>query len=119
MSYEFMVTLCALRICSFFFSMLACVGLFVLTLIVILGGDGEYGVLNIFIFVDLRLVQGLVEVRWIVILVGNSDTDEFSNCVRERREREKKMKLVDCCLLEFFIEPKLGSNVFPSVHWRC
>lgn len=54
--------------------------LLILTLIVILGGDGEDRVLDVLVFVNLCFVEGLVEVRWIVILVGNSNTDEFGNC---------------------------------------
>lgn len=56
----------------------------------IFGGDGEHGVLNIFVLVDLRLVQGFVEVRWVVILIGDSNTDEFGYC-GGRRKREKKL----------------------------
>lgn len=45
----------------------------------IFGGDGEYSVLNVFILVDLRLVQFFVEVWWIVILVCDADADEFGH----------------------------------------
>lgn len=54
-----------------------------LTFIVILGGDSEYGVLDVFVFINLRLVQSLVKVGWIVILVSDSNSDEFGNCGRE------------------------------------
>lgn len=43
----------------------------------IFGGDGEDGVLDVLIFVHLRLVQLLVEVRRVVILVRDADTDEL------------------------------------------
>lgn len=56
---------------------------YVLTFIVIFGGDGEYGVLDVFIFVDLRLVQLFVEIRWVVILVSDPDADEFSHWKKE------------------------------------
>lgn len=52
----------------------------VLTLIVIFGGDGKHGMLNVFIFVDLSLVEAFVEVWWIVVFVGNTNTDEFCDC---------------------------------------
>lgn len=58
---------------------------YVLTFIVIFGGDGEHGVLDVLIFVDLSLVELLVEVRWVVILVSDSDADEFSHWKRHRR----------------------------------
>lgn len=43
------------------------------------GGDCKNGVLNVFIFVDLRLVEGLVEVRRALILVRDSGPDELGH----------------------------------------
>lgn len=55
----------------------------VLTLVVIFGGDGEYRVLNVFIFIYLCLVEALVEVWGIVVLVGYPDSDEFRYCNKD------------------------------------
>lgn len=51
----------------------------VLTFIVIFGGDSKDGVLDVFIFVHFRFVKSFIEVRWIVILVRNTNTDKFCN----------------------------------------
>lgn len=50
-----------------------------LTFVMIFGRDRKDGMLNIFILVDLRLVQGLVEVGRVVILVGDTDAYELCN----------------------------------------
>ena len=50
-----------------------------LTLVQILGSDGEDGVLDVLILIHLSLVQGLVEERRVVILVRNADTDELGH----------------------------------------
>lgn len=50
-----------------------------LTFIVILGGDCEHRVLDVLVLVHLRLVQRLVEERWIVIFISDSDSNEFCN----------------------------------------
>lgn len=50
---------------------------YVLTFIVIFGGDGKDGVLNIFIFVDFRFIKSFVKVRGIVILICDANTDEL------------------------------------------
>lgn len=55
----------------------------------ILGGDGEYGVLDVLILVDLRLVQLLVEVRRVVILVGDPDADEFCHWKKKPKLLQK------------------------------
>lgn len=52
----------------------------VLTFVVIFGGDGEHGVLDVLILVHLCLVQLLVEVWRVVILVSDADTDELGHC---------------------------------------
>lgn len=52
----------------------------VLTFIVVFGGDSEDCMLYIFILVDFRLVQLLVEVRRVVILVGDANADELCHC---------------------------------------
>jgi len=59
----------------------------VLTFIVILGGDSKDGVLNILIFIHFRLVECLVEVRWVVILVSDADPDEL--CDWKKKERNE------------------------------
>lgn len=46
----------------------------------VFGGDSEDCVLYIFILVDFRLVQLLVEVRRVVILVGDANADELCHC---------------------------------------
>lgn len=95
---------CSLSLCVFFLSILLIfllvgfytfdgqmIGVDSLTLIVIFGGDGEYGVLNVLIFVDLGLVQVLVEVRRVVVLVGDANSDEFRHCFGrgEKKIRER------------------------------
>ena len=50
-----------------------------LTFVEIFGRDSENGVLDVFIFVHLGLVESLVEVGRVVVLVGNSDADEFGH----------------------------------------
>ena len=51
----------------------------ILTLVLVGGGDGEHGVLDVLVLVHLGLIQTLVEVGWIVILVRNPDTDELGH----------------------------------------
>lgn len=61
----------------------------ILTLIVIFGGDGEYRMLNVFIFIYLRFIKGLVEVRRIIVFVGDANSDEFGDCNKiVQRQRE-------------------------------
>lgn len=48
-----------------------------LTLVEIFGGDGEHRVLDIFVLVHFGLVVGLVEIGRIVVLIGDSDANEF------------------------------------------
>jgi hypothetical protein len=55
-----------------------------LTFVVVLGGDGEDGVLDVFILVNFRLVQRLVEERWVVILVGDANADELGYCNKQQ-----------------------------------
>lgn len=43
----------------------------------IFGGDGEYRVLNVLIFIYLSLVEALVEIWGIIVLVGYPYADEF------------------------------------------
>lgn len=49
----------------------------------IFGGDGEYRVLNVLIFVYLSLVEALVEIWGIIVLVGYPYADEFRYCNKE------------------------------------
>ena len=53
---------------------------YLLTLVLVVGGDGEHGVLDVLVLVHLRLVQALVEVGRVVILVRDADTDELGHC---------------------------------------
>ena len=50
-----------------------------LTLVLIIGGDGQNCVLNVLVLIHFCLVQALVEIRWIVVLVSNADADEFGH----------------------------------------
>lgn len=52
----------------------------ILTLVVIFGGDSEYRVLNVLIFIYLSLVEAFVEVRWVIVLVSYSNPNEFGYC---------------------------------------
>lgn len=57
----------------------------------ILRRDSEDSVLYVLVLVDFRLVKGLVEIRWVVILVGDSDTDELCHWKKKNRDiRTKK-----------------------------
>lgn len=49
----------------------------------ILGGDGEDGVLYIFIFVHFRLVEGFVEVRRVVILISDANANKLGHWKRK------------------------------------
>ena len=53
---------------------------YLLTLVLVVGGDCEHGVLDVLVLVHLRLVQALVEVGRVVILVRDADTDELGHC---------------------------------------
>ena len=53
---------------------------YLLTLVLVVGGDGEHSVLDVLVLVHLRLVQALVEVGRVVILVRDPDTDELGHC---------------------------------------
>lgn len=55
----------------------------------ILGGDGEDGVLNIFIFVHFRLIEGFVEVRRIVILISDANTNKLGHWNRKKNHKLK------------------------------
>ena len=48
-----------------------------LTLVEVFGGDGEHGVLDVLVLVHFGLVVGLVEIGRIVVLIGDSDTNEL------------------------------------------
>ena len=52
---------------------------FKITFILIVGGDGEDGVLDVLVLVDLGLVQVLVEVGRVVVFVRNTDSDIFGH----------------------------------------
>lgn len=52
----------------------------VLTFIFVLRCDGDDGVLNVLILVDLGFVRGLLEIRRIVVLVADADTDVLGHC---------------------------------------
>ena len=60
-----------------------------LTLVVIFGGDSEYRVLDILIFVYFSLVEAFVEIRRIVVLVSYSNTDEFRHWNRQKGETSR------------------------------
>ena len=51
----------------------------IFTFILVVGRHREYGVLDVLVLVHLGLVQVLVEVRRVVVLVSNADTDEFGH----------------------------------------
>lgn len=57
-----------------------------LTFIVILGGDGEHRVLDVFVLINLCFVERLVEVRWVVVLVSDSNANKLGDCERERKD---------------------------------
>jgi hypothetical protein len=57
---------------------------------VILGGDRKHGVLDVLILVDLGLVERLVEVRRVVILIGDANADEFGNWRRNKWETDSR-----------------------------
>ena len=50
-----------------------------LTFILVIGGDREDRVLDVLVLVDLGLVERLVEVRRVVVLVGDADPDELGD----------------------------------------
>jgi hypothetical protein len=49
-----------------------------LTFVFIVGCDGEDGVLDVLIFIDLSLVEMFVKVWRVVVLVRNRNSNEFS-----------------------------------------
>lgn len=51
-----------------------------LTFVLVVGSDGQNGVLDVLVLVDLRLVQVFVEERRVVVLVGDPDADELCHC---------------------------------------
>lgn len=61
----------------------------------IFGGDGEYGVLDVFIFVYLCLIKGLVEVGRIIVLVGDANPDELCNCKFKLKKWKMRTKAND------------------------
>ena len=50
-----------------------------LTFVLVIRSDGEHRVLDVLVLVHLRLVQVLVEVRGVVVLVGDADADELGH----------------------------------------
>lgn len=52
---------------------------YILTLIVILGRHSEHCMLNILILIHFGLVQRLVEIGWIIVLIGNANAYEFGD----------------------------------------
>ena len=64
-----------------------------LTLVEVLGGDGEHRVLDVLVLLHLGLVECLVEVRRVVVLVGDSDADELGNCGSRARNRGERKKI--------------------------
>lgn len=78
-----------------------------LTLVVIFGGDSEYRVLDILIFVYFSLVEAFVEIRRIVVLVSYSNTDEFRHWNRQKRETSRS-----------WISSRRNINV-PEYRLRC
>lgn len=85
----------------------------------ILGGDCEYGMLNVFIFIDFRLVKCFIKIWWVILIINmiiiimisvlknagfhylniyrcttyvfisNTNPNEFCHCLREKREKLK------------------------------
>lgn len=51
-----------------------------LTLIVILGVDGEHCALQFSIFIDFCLVQKSIEIWRRIVFVGNTNAYKFCNC---------------------------------------
>ena len=64
------------------------------TFIEILGGDGEDGVLDVFVLVHLGLVERFIEERWVVVLVGDADSDEFRHCETPKTTRNESINLI-------------------------
>lgn len=64
----------------------------VLTLIVIFGGDGENGVLDVFILVHFRLVEGLVKVRRVVIFISDAYADELGHWKRKSTFQARELE---------------------------
>lgn len=52
----------------------------ILTLVFVFGSNGNDRVLNVFIFINFRLIFSLVKVRRIVILVSDSNPNILGNC---------------------------------------
>lgn len=54
----------------------------------ILGGDGEHCVLDVLILINFGFIEGLVEVRRVVVLVSDSDANKFSDWRNKQREKD-------------------------------
>ena len=50
-----------------------------LTLTVRLCGDVKKVVIDFHILVDVRLIDNFLKIEWVIVLVGNTCFDEFSN----------------------------------------
>lgn len=61
----------------------------ILTFIFVFGRDRNNSMLNVFIFIDFRFIEGLIEIWRVVIFVSNSDTNIFGdyNCSKGRRRK--------------------------------
>lgn len=59
-----------------------------LTFIFIVSCDGDNGVLDVLILVDFGFIQGLLEVRWIIVLVADADTDVLGH-YKEKKTNNK------------------------------
>lgn len=53
--------------------------IFKLTFIVIFGGNCKDGMLDVLIFVNLSFVKCFVKIRWVIVLVGNTNANKFGD----------------------------------------
>ena len=74
----------------------------ILTFIFVVCSNSKNGVLDVFVLVDLGLVQVLVKVRRVVVLVRDSDTDELWHW-----GKNWSISVQYCCLLEYVMFFKL------------
>lgn len=54
--------------------------------------NGQDCMLDILVLIYLSLVQGFVKIRRIVVLISNTNADEFCNCVGEKKWETIKYK---------------------------
>lgn len=47
----------------------------------ILGSDGKNRVLNILIFINFSFIQRLIEVRRVIVLISDANSNELCDCL--------------------------------------